>query len=391
MEDTLAIGAAATDDMPGAGPVGGVDRVPGMIAAPTGADRVADAADGAGVTDIAAFISAASVTPTIQASVTPAIRAVVPHTRTDDLLGQAADWATLPDDELKRRATVAAHTHDRAALWSLTEAYLTLRGRSGATLSPHTRRSYRAGVLALVAAWRQENLLRPRRNAGALWLRTLESDALSPATLRVRLAAARTLYKALRWAGATEADPFAGIRPPRDATAAWDKVAPYSPDELAALLTHATLELRVLLLLCAHGGLRRSEALALRWRDVHPAGLELTVRRGKGNKARAIALSASLVDALEAWWAAGGGADGYVLPYRSETPAKTQLGALCRRLEIPYRGLHALRHTCGTRLVAETNGNLEEAARHLGHASLETTRVYAKWSDTTLRKTIGAW
>lgn len=333
-------------------------------------------------TDVAAAMTRRVVIPT---------QSVVPRTRTNDLLGQAVDWATLPDDELKRRATAAAHAHDRTVLWSLAEAYLTLQGRSGALLSTHTRRSYRVGVLALVDAWKEENLLHPRRNAGALWLRGLEADALSPSTLRVRLAAARSLYKALRWTGATESDPFTGARPPRDATAAWDKVAPYTPDEMEALLAHAPLELRVLLLLCAHAGLRRGEALALRWRDVHPVAYTLTVRRGKGNKVRQVALSSSLVEALTSWRSVEGGANGYVLSYRSETPAKTRLGELCRRLEIPYRGLHALRHTCGTRLVAETNGNLEEAARHLGHASLETTRVYAKWSDTTLRKTIGSW
>jgi len=114
VEDTLAISASAADDTPGVSTGGG--RVA------DGDDRVADGA----------------APPISATSVTPAIQAVVPHTRTDDLLGQAADWATLPDDEIKRRATVAAHTHDRAALWSLTEAYLTLRGRAGATLSPHT-------------------------------------------------------------------------------------------------------------------------------------------------------------------------------------------------------------------------------------------------------------
>ncbi len=72
-----------------------------------------------------------------------------------------------------------------------------------------------------------------------------------------------------------------------------------------------------------------------------------------------------------------------------------RLGAAARLPEaeeagIPYRGIHALRHTCGTRLVRET-GNLEMAARHLGHSSIETTRVYAKWSDEGLNNTVGGW
>jgi hypothetical protein len=35
--------------------------------------------------------------------------------------------------------------------------------------------------------------------------------------------------------------------------------------------------------------------------------------------------------------------------------------------------------------------DLEATARHLGHSKLETTRIYAKWSDRQLRETIGRW
>lgn len=50
----------------------------------------------------------------------------------------------------------------------------------------------------------------------------------------------------------------------------------------------------------------------------------------------------------------------------------------------------ALRHSSGTRLYRET-GDLETVARHLGHSSLETSRVYAKWSDERLKATLGEW
>ncbi|UQN09002.1 tyrosine-type recombinase/integrase [Deinococcus sp. QL22] len=51
-----------------------------------------------------------------------------------------------------------------------------------------------------------------------------------------------------------------------------------------------------------------------------------------------------------------------------------------RGAETRYRGWHAFRHSAGTRLVRQT-GSLKYAAHHLGHSSIETTRVYAKWSD----------
>ncbi len=47
----------------------------------------------------------------------------------------------------------------------------------------------------------------------------------------------------------------------------------------------------------------------------------------------------------------------------------------------------AAKRTC---LYAETQ-DLETTARHLGHAILKTTRIYAKWSDRRLRETIGPW
>ena len=53
-------------------------------------------------------------------------------------------------------------------------------------------------------------------------------------------------------------------------------------------------------------------------------------------------------------------------------------------------GLHAFRHYAGTRIYMET-GRLEDAAGHLGHASIETTRAYAKWADDGLGKVIEGW
>jgi len=52
--------------------------------------------------------------------------------------------------------------------------------------------------------------------------------------------------------------------------------------------------------------------------------------------------------------------------------------------------MHSLRHSAATRLFAETH-DLEGTARHLAHVKLETTRIYAKWSDKRLRETLSRW
>ncbi|MFT2722371.1 hypothetical protein ACMT4L_20480 [Deinococcus sp. A31D244] len=50
--------------------------------------------------------------------------------------------------------------------------------------------------------------------------------------------------------------------------------------------------------------------------------------------------------------------------------------------------MNASPNYAGTRLVREGH-SLDDTAHHLGHASIKTTRVYAKWSDNGLRKSRG--
>ncbi len=306
-------------------------------------------------------------------------------------------WASLEPDELRRRAAAAAHGRDPAALWALTEAWLIQEGKAGGRTRAHTLRAYRRGVLDLVAAWPGENLLHPSRRAATRWVRALEDAGKKPATVQLKLAAARALYAALRWTGATDAAPFAGVRAAPEKTAPWDRRKPYPPADVERLLAVATGEDRALVLLGAHAGLRVSEALALRHTDVRLGDGELDVRDGKGGKARTVPVSASLARALREGAHTDsqdsreeGHAEGRVLRLRDDRQARLRLRRLTVAAGVPYRGYHALRHYCGTRLMRDT-GDLDTVARVLGHSSIETARVYAKWSDQGAKTAIGRW
>ncbi len=303
-----------------------------------------------------------------------------------DSLSRARLWTLMSTEDLRREAMRAAQGRDTETLWSLTDAVLTLQ--SGAKVSDHTRRSYQRGVHDLITAWSGENLLRPSRDAAVMWLRALESSGKSASTIRVKLASAKALYRALRWAGATTAAPFADAKAMKETTAPWDKRQPYSELELSKLLVVAVGIDSLLLLLGAHGGLRVGEMTTLCWRDVDIAGRELTVRTGKGRKTRRVTLSASLAQALLLAYDAD---KEHVLPFRTQPRAFQRLLRLCKKAGVASKGLHALRHYAGTRITREHNGDLEPAARHLGHSSLETTRVYAKWSDEALKRSVGGW
>lgn len=294
----------------------------------------------------------------------------------------------MASDERRRRAVAACQEHDATTLWAITDAWLTLHGKRGALVSAYTRRNYRQGVEALVLAWRQENLLHPGRDAAALWIRGMETTGLAASTITVRLAAARALYRALRWAGATTDDPLADVRPAADPTPKWEKREPYAPADIEILLATADPHDKALVLLGAHGGLRVSEMLDLVRGDLQLGRATLQVRQGKGNKARTVALSAALVTALQAILPAE--SDSYLFPYRSTVQARNRLHALCTKTGVPWRGIHALRHACGTRLYRQTH-DIHLVSHHLGHADISTTQIYVKFADDGLQKTLSGW
>ncbi len=318
-------------------------------------------------------------------------------------------WTAMDPDARRRRAMAAALAHDIAELWSLADAFLTLKGRALAGTSPRTRERYHEAITHLVADWATVDMIRPGEDAGAAWVATLQAGSHThgpyhPATIQVHLAAGRLLYRALRWARATTADPFGETRAPRDNTAAWEKRAAYDLAEVDALLavidrqeaeggpaaqTMARLD-RVLVLLGAHGGLRASEMLGLRWTDVNTAAKEIVVAHGKGDKTRTIVMSKGLRQALAAIPREHRGA--YVLPYRTRQAAWYRVKRLATEAGVQARGrgLHSLRHTAGTRLYGQTHDLLQVAAQ-LGHAHVETSRAYAKRDRSELHQSVGEW
>ncbi len=307
-----------------------------------------------------------------------------------EALATATSWVTLAPEERRRRAAQAARDRDLPTLQDLTEASMTLHSSAGATLSPHTRRAYRIGVARAVSALEGESLLAPRGDWGSLYRAALSAEG-SPATCAVRLAAARALYAALRWSGATEADPLKDVGGVRDSTPAWEKRAEYTDADLERLLAVANPRERLIVLLGAHAGLRVADMADLQTGDLDLANRSLRVRRGKGGKARTVTLSDTLLEALR----------GYAP--RHDSSSLLGVGAarlwqimrsLCARTggEVgPVRslGVHSLRHSSGTRLYRET-GDLLLVRDHLGHASVVTSERYAK-GDERLRAAVGNW
>ena len=82
--------------------------------------------------------------------------------------------------------------------------------------------------------------------------------------------------------------------------------------------------------------------------------------------------------------------EGYLLPCRNRQVVYERLKSVCRRAKVRFKGVHALRHSAGTRILNET-GNLVLVAEHLRQVSLDTARGYAHADNRVLNEAVGVW
>jgi integrase/recombinase XerD len=137
---------------------------------------------------------------------------------------------------------------------------------------------------------------------------------------------------------------------------------------------------RALLRLAYAGGLRVSELVALRWRDLQPrdAGEGQVTVYGKGGKTRAVLLPASVWRDVQALRGTTGAAEGPVFGSRKGGPltarqAQRLVDAAARRAGL-RAGVspHRLRHAHATHAL-ERGAPIHLVRATLGHASVATT------------------
>ena len=150
---------------------------------------------------------------------------------------------------------------------------------------------------------------------------------------------------------------------------------------------------RMLLRLMLDTGLRLSEAINLRWRDIDLNSGKVMVRQGKGAKDRTLWTGEENLAALVAWrerqlaecsgapenvfTTKGGGA---LAPRYVQRMVKRYAAKAGIEKDVHP---HTLRHSFATDLYRETT-NLRLTQKALGHASVSTTQVYTHIVDEEL-------
>jgi site-specific recombinase XerD len=141
--------------------------------------------------------------------------------------------------------------------------------------------------------------------------------------------------------------------------------------------------------LLSEAGLRVSEACDLQLGDVDLVGRRLIVRQGKENRDRSVPLSSTLAAALRAYLPLRGAAQSqHLLIYHGR---RIQDWLIRERLRRYGQGVqvevtpHRLRHTLATRLLNE-GMPITSLQKLLGHEQLDTTLIYARVHDETVRR-----
>jgi len=237
------------------------------------------------------------------------------------------------------------------------------------------------------------------------WLRGLMDSGLARASVKRRVAAARSFWKHLMASGEVTVNPFWPLAVPKG-TRRLPRFM--EADDVRRLLESIVgddpmaVRDRSLLSIAYGCGTRVSELVCLGTQDILPGGsLRLM---GKGRQERIVPMSERMAADLQTYLHK-------VRPHLLKEPVTDRvfLGTgknrsprgldprsvrviLRRRLVaagLPYINPHGLRHSIATHLL-DGGADLETVREYLGHSSITTTQIYLHTSGDRLRRVIEA-
>jgi integrase len=192
------------------------------------------------------------------------------------------------------------------------------------------------------------------------WLR---SKNWSPSSMNSALGSVRHFYRWAQRYGHIPTNPTLGLRrAPMPRTRA--RIAP--DKTIIQAMMRAPIDTRIMIMLGAECGLRRSEIAKTHINDIDGTWLHIT---GKGGHERTVHLSPELQELITAL-----NPTGWLFPHNG-----THLSgdAVYRRIKrIANVNAHSLRHRAGTAVYHGTGNNLRVAQEFLGHASPAMTARY---------------
>lgn len=269
--------------------------------------------------------------------------------------------------------------------------------------SDHTVTAYRTALEQFMAFFREtygedpnvaditEHEIRP-------FLGWLHDKGLTKRSIRMKLAAVKSLFKYLVRTGVLDRNPAAVVASPKMEKKLPSFLQQEEARQMATTFDVSTvqgLRDRALCELLYGSGLRLSEALQLNVDDIDPRVRTVRVV-GKRSKERIVPVTNSAVEAITEYSARRhellasseetalflGDRGGRLSPASAYRIVKRVLGPLT---EAQRKSPHVLRHSFATHLL-DNGADLKAVSEMLGHASLSTTQVYTHVSVERLKE-----
>jgi integrase len=257
---------------------------------------------------------------------------------------------------------------------------------------PSTLRDYRSALNAhLLPAFRARPIEAITTEEIEIWRRSL--TGLSNRSKNKLLIQLHGIFRRAQTVWAIPVNPLARVE--KHPMRASGDIRVFSPEEVWALVRAAASgQDAAIFLTAAFTGLRMGELIALRWRDVDFAGNTIRVRASyagraltspKSGKVRSVPMAPDIASALaqlgqrENWTGeddsvfvgdAGGFLDGSALRRRYK--------AALERAGLRSLRFHDLRHTFGTRMIAQAD--IRRVQEWMGHADIQTTMRYLHYA-----------
>lgn len=146
---------------------------------------------------------------------------------------------------------------------------------------------------------------------------------------------------------------------------------------------------RLIMSLAYSAGLRVSEVINVRVRDIDIAEMTITVRQGKGMKDRLTVISPRLLDSLYKFTVHKKGND-YLFESERGGKLTTSTAQLVFQQCLKKSGIqkeatfHSLRHSFATHLL-ENGTDVRYVQALLGHANIRTTQIYTHVTNPSLK------
>jgi integrase/recombinase XerD len=269
--------------------------------------------------------------------------------------------------------------------------------------NPNTRRAYQDdldGFIRFVGIQTPTEFRQIARSHILAWRAELEQQSLAGATIRRKLAALASLFEYLCNPNAVTHNPVKGVKRPRVESQVGKTPALSNPQARQLLEAPPTDTLkgqrdRAILSLLLHHGLRREELTRLKVKDFGQADRNGPRMRvwGKGGKVRYLPVHPDTLKLVTTYLQAAGHQDQHchwlfqsVSHHHAQKPnGGLTPGAVYSEVVKKYMvplgisgdnlGPHALRATAAT-CALENQADIAKVQEWLGHANINTTRVY---------------